>query len=245
VSILSHVLCSGMFFPNHIVVTHDAKSERVILPDLDALIDQEWARQQELARERGLPLYDANVYRLNDVTAGDDGLALHLAPEPYRAHATMKTLHVMPMIQDEHVDRVLVADALIRTRDNMFLFGHIQKLIETRTYLIGSTCTPERQVIATASDLWKYILQRVDLVLGIGQKRIWVGPLLGFVQDEVGCVHAIFDTEVDATHEEILERFQPGNGVGGLECVPADQLLPFLEAGEGYVPAVAAILAGR
>jgi hypothetical protein len=84
---------------------------------------------------------------------------------------------------------------------------------------------------------------KVELILRTGEERIEVGQLLGLIQNEVGCVHAIFDVQVDANSEEILQRFVPGNGVAGLEVVPAGDVVRFLQHGEGYVPSVAPLSA--
>jgi len=243
-SIPSRVTLSGSFSPDQVTIRHDPVSDRIIHPELEAKLDREWERQQRLAAERGVTLYDAPVYRLNAHHLHGDTLTLHLAPEPYRIHSTLKALHNDRLIREDHVDKVLIADALIRTRDDVYLFAHIRKLVEHTTYLIGGSCTPERQILTTSTDLWNYMRSKIDLILRTGEARIQVGMLLGFIQNEVGCIHAIFDTEVDATYEEILEHFQPGNGVGGLECVPAERLVPFLESGEGYVPAVAPLVTG-
>ena len=244
-SIPSRVILAGSFTPDHIEIRHDAISNRLVDPALEADIDAEWARQLELASQRGLTLYDASVYRLNTLSPQDNALTLHLAPVPYRIHATMKTLHTDPRIREGHVDKVLIADAMIRTCDDFYLFAHIRKLVEDTIYLIGGSCTPERQILANATDLWNYMRSKIDLILRTGEQRIEVGSLIGFIQNEVGCVHAIFDTRVDATHDEILRRFQPGNGVGGLEPVPAPEVVAFLESGQGYVPSVAPLLATR
>jgi hypothetical protein len=187
---------------------------------IESLIDSEWARQLERAAERGATYYDSETYRLNDFVAEGDRIVLNFAPAAYRIHAAMKAIHDDPRIGEEHVDRQVIVDSIVRTSDNCFVLHTVEKVVETETYLIGGSCSKSRTRIDSAADLAAYALDRVDHVLGLRESERDTGDFRGIVQNEIGCVHVIFDVRTKLTASALLDRFEPGPVSKAIEIIP-------------------------
>ncbi len=227
------VLASGPFTEVEVRV---GESSRFRDAEVDALVEAEWESQLTRARAAGTPYADNPAYRLEDVEADGDRAVLTVATEPYRVHAAMKVLHDHPAVTEAHVDRILVADGVVRTRDGVVVLQRLPKVAGTSTELVGSTCAPHLRPITTGADLACYLAERVAGALVLDRSRVRVGPLLGLVFHEVGCVCAVYDVEVDADLEEVRVG-HPMPEV--LLAVPPESLRARLAAEGGYLPAVA------
>lgn len=211
-------------------------------PEVDALVEAEWAAQLARAEAAGTPYSDNPAYRLERAAADDDRAVLTLATEPYRVHAAMKVLHDHPAVTEAHHDRTLVADGVVRTRDGAAVLQRLPKVAGTTTELVGSTCAPHVWPIVTGSDLTDCLAARVARGLVVDPALVRVGPLLGLVLHVVGCVCAVWDVVVDADLDDIRAG-HPMPEV--LLAVPAESLAERLAADDGYLPAVADLLVGR
>jgi hypothetical protein len=227
------VLASGPFVE---VEVRTGESSRLRDAEVDALVEAEWAAQLARARAAGTPYADNPAYRLEAVETDGDRAVLTLASEPYRVHAAMKVLHDHPAVTEAHGDRILVADGIVRTRDGAVVLQRLPKVAGTATELVGSTCAPHVWPITTGADLTDYLAARVARGLVVEPARVRVGPLLGLVLHEVGCVCAVWDVVVDADLEEVRAG-HPMPEV--LLAVPPESLRERLAAEGGYLPAVA------
>jgi hypothetical protein len=234
----SHVILQGAFTPGNIILRHDDCSNRVLDPVVEAKIEAEWSRQQDAARQRGLTLFDSASYRLNSFHPEGDQLTLHLAMMPYRVHAAMKSLFRDPAVRDEHLDKVLVVDALLRTVDDYFVFVTVEKVVEEPTSLIGGTCSDSRMPIGTSPDLFAYSLERVRAVIRVENDALAIPRLMGLVQNEIGYVHAIFDVRLGIDHKQAQAAFTPAYGKTALMTVHRRAMPDFLAASHGYVRAL-------
>jgi hypothetical protein len=214
---------------------HDVESNRTVDPDIELLIEREWQRQLERAAARGATYYDSETYRLNDFAEEGNSIVLYLAPAAYRIHAAMKAIHDDPRIAEEHFDRQIVVDSIVRTMDDYFVLHSVEKVVETETYLIGGSCSKSRTVIESASDLVVDLLNHVDRVLGLDESERAIGDLRGIVQNEIGCVHVIFDVRVTLTSNELWERFVPGPVSKAIEVVPQQDIQQWIADASGYM----------
>jgi hypothetical protein len=239
----SHVILQGSFAPGNIALRHDDRSNRARDPAVEAKIEAEWARQQDAARQRGLTLFDSASYRLNTFRAEGDRVTLQLAMMPYRVHAAMKSLYRDPAVRDEHQDKALVVDALLRTKDDYFVFVTVEKVVEEPTSLIGGTCSDSRMPICSSSDLFAYSLERVRAVIRVADDALAIPHLLGLVQNEIGYVHAIFDVRLGLDHRQAQAAFTPAYGKTALITVHRREMPEFLAASHGYVRALTPFIA--
>jgi hypothetical protein len=218
---------------DRVVLSAAAASSRVVEPWLEAAIDVEWASQ--VARADGA-LTDGPAYRVEQASAEDGVLRIALALEPYRVHSAMKVLHADPRVTPAHHDRILVADALVRTRDDRVVLLRTPKVTGTELQLVGGTASPAQRPIRSTADLVAFTRQRVARALS-GTGEIEVRSVLGLVDHVVGCVNVVLDVRVAAAVAELAP-------VGASELVVVDLavLRGFLLDAPGYLPGVADLL---
>lgn len=210
-----------------------ATSSRVRDPEVEELVDQTWAAQCAAAEAFGVPLHDAPAYRVESIAPGP---VFELALEPYRVHSAMKLLHVDPRVRPEHLDRILVVDALLRTADDRSLLIRTPKITGFELQLVGGTATPEQQVIDGPSGLAAFALQRIGLALD-GVREPSVAAVLGLVDHPVGCVNLVLDVRTVAMARDISAR-----GRRELHVVEPGGLETYLRGSPGYLPLVADLL---
>jgi hypothetical protein len=199
-------------------------------------------RADDVAARSGATYYDSEGYRLNDFAITDAGIELHLAPIAYRVHAAMKAIHTTPGIRERHLDRQVIVDSLIHTSDHCVVLHTVEKVVETETYMIGGSCSKSRTWIETGQDLADYALDRVDSVLGLHPEERELTALVAIVQNEIGCVHTVFDVALALTSGEIRDRFRPGPTTKALEIIPANDYSDWLAAASGYMAVMGPIV---
>ncbi len=225
--------------PFDTVDVRTGESSRRRDPEVEALLDAEWAAQLARARAHRTPYADNPAYRLEDAVGDGPRAVLTLATERYRVHAAMKVLHAHPAVSEEHHDRLLVADGLVRTSDGLVVLQRLPKLTGTTTELVGSTCAPHLRAIDSGADLTGYLTRRVAGALAVDADVVRVGRLLGLVLHEVGCVCAVHGVNLTMTFHEVAAG-HPTPDV--LVAVPEAGLRAWLTAEGGYLPAVAELL---
>lgn len=206
---------------------------RVLDPEVEALLDREFADQ--CAAAEGLS--DGTAYRLERVVPRREALELVLAEERYRTHSALKGVHGHPSVRSEHLDRVLVPDALVITSDHHVVLVRTPKPVGVELQLVGGTATPGQQVLETGADLASFVRQRVGRALPTAIGRIEVGDVLGVVEHHVGCVNLVV-----AVHVGLVARGLVAAGGAEVVAVPLDQLPAYLRHAPGYLPAVADLL---
>jgi hypothetical protein len=220
---------------DRVTVNHVA-STRVVDPVIEHAVAQEWTRQRQLADRQGRRLVDAPAYRLESAIQAGDVLTLGLALEPYRLHSALKVLHADPRVRTEHHDRTLVPDALVRTCDDHYVLLRTAKVTGPELQLVGGTASPERWPIASGVDLAAATEAWVADVLGT-DADVEVQGVLGVVEQEIGCVCVVMDVRVAEAASCLVPRSD-----SQLVAVRDDDLLGFLRAAPGYLPAVAHLL---
>lgn len=237
----SRVLWAGRVPLAQVRVSAGTESTRAIEPAVEALIEAEWARQLADASAAGQTYYDAPAYRLNDFVANEAGIELRLGQVPYRVHAAMKRLHTDSRIAEEHTDRTLIVDSVLRTADRQFVLHQVEKVVETETYLIGGSCSVSRMTIGRSEDLVAYALDRVDAITGLRPGERELAAFIGLVQNEIGCVHAIFAVETLLTAADMRTRFVPGATSKALEIIPAAAMPGWIATARGYMAVMAPV----
>lgn len=226
-----------MTHPRERVRVRHGSSSRVVDPAIERLVDEVWSAQLADAAARGLPLGDAPAYRLERAVERGDVLELTLALEPYRVHSALKTLHRDPRVRLEHHDRMLVADGLVRTADGHYLLLSTPKVTGVELQLVGGTASPAQRELRTADDLFGFMTQRVVRALDVAEAEVDVRGIVGLVEQDIGCVNAVFDVRLGVAADRVSVR----DG-SELVAVPAADLPGFLTAGPAYLPSVAALL---
>ncbi len=225
------------WWPVSTVDVVEARSGRVVDAELEQAINAVWEDQRRVASERGLYLEDAPAYRLESASDREGRLVLGVALEPYRVHSAMKVLHADPRVRSHHHDRILVADALVRTADDRVVLVRTPKATGIEMQLVGGTASPAQRVIACAEDLMTFTRERVVRALDGTRGLIETRGILGLVEHEVGCRNVVVDVRLGVPAAEVLAR-----GAGGLVVVPSAALAGFLRDAPGYLPAVADLL---
>ncbi|GEP32973.1 hypothetical protein NSZ01_07410 [Nocardioides szechwanensis] len=78
--------------------------------------------------------------------------------------------------------------------------------------------------------------QRVVRALDVTEAEVDVRGVVGLVEQEIGCVNAVFDVRLGVAADRVSAR----DG-SGLVVVPAADLPGFLADGPGYLPLVGAL----
>jgi hypothetical protein len=238
----SYISLKGKFTADQVQVTYTPTSNRLIDPSIEASLEKLWSQQLKAAEQKGMKLYDSEAYRLNSFQSSLGYLNLELAPVNYRTHAAMKSFYGNPQLTERYFDKTFVADSLIKANDGKYILGKVDKVVERATYLIGGTCAKSRVEIANALDLFEYARKRVSGILSIAESKVLADTLMGIIQNEIGCVHVIFDARVALSSNEIIAAFQPNNGVSELVVIDEVDITAYLARSEGYVAAVAGLL---
>jgi hypothetical protein len=218
-----------------LTIVNETVSTRAVDSVIEEMIELEWQRQLDVAAKSGKTYYDAEGYRLNDFTVTGQGIELRLAPVAYRVHAAMKALHTRPEVRAEHLDRTVIVDSLIRTTDRCVVLHTVEKVVESETYMVGGSCSKSRMAIKSGDDLAAYALDRVDAVLGLAPAERELTALVALVQNEIGCVHTVFDVGLTLTSGELRERFRPGATSKALEILPLADYRSWLAGASGYM----------
>src|SRR5579864_4921854 len=85
------ILASGLFRPDQLIITHDPALRMPTSQAIQQWMDTFWAQKLAVAQERGIPLFDAPLYRFVDVEAWADGtLHLTLGDTGYKEYVTTR-----------------------------------------------------------------------------------------------------------------------------------------------------------
>jgi len=220
-------------------------SNRESTPRLEEKIDKVWRNQQEKARRQGYDLWDAEGYRLNELSVDGDVIVLEIADVPYHIHSAMKELHTDPQFREENYDKLIVADALIRTSDGFYIFAQVDKVAEQEVVLVGGSCTKERLKLTTSKDLFDFIHQRVADVLNISRPVIAPPTLRGVIQNNMGYINLIFSVQLSVSSKELTKKFTPNSGVSGLVFVKEFELKTFLRTSRGYIRTLTPLIGNK
>src|SRR5579863_9438573 len=67
------ILARGLYRPDQLIITYDPSLRMPSSPAIQQWMDTFWARKLAEAQERGIPLFDAPLYRFVDVESRADG----------------------------------------------------------------------------------------------------------------------------------------------------------------------------
>lgn len=205
------------------------------MPYIEQKVEETWNKQQAKAKQQGYDLWDAEGYRLNGFSVNKDTLLLEIAEVSYRVHSAMKELYKDPEVHEANFDKLIAADALIKTSDGMYILAQVDKVAEQEVVLIGGSCTKKRLRLDTAQDLFHFLMQRVADVLSIPKSAIEPPMLKGIIQNELGYVNLIFFTQLSLSSKAVLERFTPNSGVRCLVFVKETEAKEYFGKAQGYI----------
>lgn len=222
-----------------------APSNRTTTPQFEQQIEDTWGRQLVKAQRRGDQLWDTEAYRLNNFSVQDGRLQLELATVAYRVHSALKELHSEPRISEKHADKLLVADALVRTNDGMYIVARVDKVSEQAVVLLGGSCTKGRLPKLNSKALFDFAVDRLATVLNVSKKSLEPPVLKGVILNEVGSAHLIFEVAASCSSEDLAQNFISNNGISELIFVKESDLPQFLASADGYIKETARLLTSR
>jgi 8-oxo-dGTP pyrophosphatase MutT (NUDIX family) len=116
------ILARGLFRPDQLIIAYNPALRMPTGPAIQQRIDTLWAQKLTMAQERGIPLFDAPLYRFVDVETGADGtLHLTLGDTGYKEYVTTRASEFARGRQRSELGNALAVCSVVETSDGYVL----------------------------------------------------------------------------------------------------------------------------
>jgi 8-oxo-dGTP pyrophosphatase MutT (NUDIX family) len=116
------ILARGLFLPDQLVITYNPALGMPTSPAIQQWMDTLWAQKLAMAQERGIPLFDAPLYRFMDVeTRADGALYLTLGDTGYKEYVTTRVPEFSSGRQRAELGNALAVCSVVETNDGYIL----------------------------------------------------------------------------------------------------------------------------
>ncbi|HEU0000411.1 MAG TPA: NUDIX hydrolase [Ktedonobacteraceae bacterium] len=116
------ILARGLFRPEQLVITYNSALRMPTSPAIQRWMDALWAQKLVMARERGVPLFDAPLYRfVDEETLGDGTLHLTLGDSGYKEYVTTRSPEFSSGRQRSELGNALAVCSVVETSDGYIL----------------------------------------------------------------------------------------------------------------------------
>lgn len=121
------ILARGLFRSDQLLITYDPSLRMPGSPAIQQWMDSFWARKMAEAQERGVPLFDAPLYRFVDVEARADGnLHVTLGDTGYKEYVTTRAREFSAGRQRSELGNALAVCSVVETSDGFILLDKRQ-----------------------------------------------------------------------------------------------------------------------
>ena len=115
------ILVRGLYRPDQLIITHNPSLRMPITPAIQSWIDTLWQQKLATAHQKGIPLFDTNLFRLVNAASQPDGtLHLVLGNTSYKEYTTTRVLDFFQNRTRQELSNALAVCSVVETSD-----GHI------------------------------------------------------------------------------------------------------------------------
>lgn len=247
------ILARGLFRPHQLTVSYDPSLRMPTSAAIQQWMDDAWSRKLAIARERGIPLFDAPLYRFvhGEVHAGgtDGTLHLTLGDTSYKEYVTTRKPEFSVGRQRQELGNPLAVCSVVETSDGYILLDKRQgvDLYVGRYHVIGGFFERDRDRIdGTRPDPFGAMRREIREETGIKSADM-------VDSEEQFCLGAVYDlatphaelcflTRLHIPLAEVRQRVPEDHEIKKLETllVTAEGLRAFLTRHHGNISATGA-----
>lgn len=179
------ILARGVYRPEQLDISYNPALCMSATPEERAWLDALWERKLAEARARGVPLFDAPLFRLVAAEAGADGrLRLTLGDTGYKEYVTTREPEYAMRHPRYELGNALSVCSVVETSDGYILLDKRQGLdvYEVRYHVIGGFFERERDMGAQP-DPFRAMRREIREETGIQESDIAEQLCLGAVYD--------------------------------------------------------------
>jgi hypothetical protein len=116
------ILARGLFRPDQLAITYDPSLRMPTSPAIQQWMDALWTQKLAMAREQGIPLFDAPLYRFVGVETRAGGI-LHvtLGDTGYKEYVTTRVPQFYQGRQRQELGNALAVCSVVETSDSYIL----------------------------------------------------------------------------------------------------------------------------
>lgn len=223
------ILADGLFRPDQLHYTYDPALRMPVTPAIQQWMDDYWAQKLVSARERGVPLYDAPLYRfIACETRADGRLHLTLGDTGYKEYVTTRSPAFCAGRSRAELGNALSVCSVVETSDGLILLDKRQgvDVYEGRYHVIGGFFERGRDSTGSAQDAqpdpFGAMRREIREETGILDEDIVAQYCLGLIYD-IATPHAelCFLTTLRIPLEIVRQRVPQDNEIKQLEALPA------------------------
>ena len=236
------ILVDGYFTPEQLVIDYDPALRMPLTPAIQEWMDALWQHKRQQARARNVPLYDANLFRLVEARARDDGtLYLRLGDSGYREYVTTREPEFASSHPRAELGNVLSVCSVVETSDGYILLDKRAgvDVYEGRYHVIGGFFERERDT-STRPDPFLAMRREIREETGVREDDIREQFCLGAVYD-LATPHPelVFLTTLRIPLAEVQQRTPEDDEIKQLHtlAVTASSLRDFILAHQGNISA--------
>ena len=238
------ILASGLFRPDQLVIAYNPSLYMPTSPAIQQWMDTLWAQKLAEAQERGIPLFDAPLYRFVDVDTSADG-ALHvtLGDTGYKEYVTTRVPEFSKGRLRQELGNALAVCSVVETSDGYILLDKRRgvDIYVGRYHVIGGFFERGRDSLENGQpDPFGAIRREIREETGIQFADIAEQFCLGLVYD-LATPHAelCFLTRLHISLAEVKTRVPEEDEIKQLETlsVTEQSLRDFLTRNHGNISA--------
>ncbi|HVB75046.1 MAG TPA: NUDIX hydrolase [Ktedonobacteraceae bacterium] len=238
------ILACGLYRPDQLDITYNPSLRMPTDPAIQQWMDDLWTQKLLIAREKGIPLFDAPLYRFVDVEARADGiLHLTLGDTGYKEYVTTRVPEFYMGRQRQELGNALSVCSVVETSDGYILLDKRQgvDVYAGRYHVIGGFFERDRDSLGDAQpDPFGAIRREIREETGIQSADIHQQYCLGAVYDQA-TPHAelCFITRLHISLAEVKTRVPEEDEIKQLETlyVTGQSLRAFIEKHHGNISA--------
>jgi 8-oxo-dGTP pyrophosphatase MutT (NUDIX family) len=238
------ILARGLYPPDQLDITYDLSLRMPTNPAIQAWMDTLWEQKLALAREQGIPLFDAPLFRLVEAGSTPGGtLRLVLGDTGYKEYVTTRVPEFARGRKRAELGNALSVCSVVETSDGYILLDKRQgvDVYVGRYHVIGGFFERDRDSTGSQQpDPFGAICREIREETGIQLSDIREQYCLGVVYDVV-TPHAemCFLTQLNIPLVEVYQRVPEEDEIKRLESlfVTKESLRDFLLKNHGNISA--------
>src|SRR5260370_26183832 len=123
------ILARGLYRPEQLDITYNPSLHMPIYPAMQSWMDTLWEQKLVIAREKGIPLFDAPLFRLVEAEAKPGGtLRLLLGDTGYKEYVTTRVPGFVQGRKREELGNALSVCSVVETSDGCILLDKRQEV---------------------------------------------------------------------------------------------------------------------
>jgi len=238
------ILARGLYRPEQLDITNDPSLRMPIQPAMQSWMDTLWEQKLVIAREKGIPLFDAPLFRLVEAEAKPGGtLRLLLGDTGYKEYVTTRVPEFAQGRKREELGNALSVCSVVETSDGCILLDKRQgvDVYAGRYHVIGGFFERDRDsTVSKQPAPFEAMRREIREETGIQLADIHEQYCLGVVYD-VATPHGemCFLTKLNIPLAEVYERVPEEDEIKqllSLEATP-EGLSEFIVKNHGNISA--------